>query len=74
MTGYGDVTAFRSATVHEDNGIGVDPGFTDALNSSFTLNDGSLCIGKGDPGVNITPDYSGEAFKSPPSVGAYEYY
>lgn len=70
---YADLAAFRSGTTNEDNGLEFNPAFTDAVNGNYTLQGGSQCIGRGDPGVNAALDFSGKAFKSTPSIGAYEY-
>lgn len=71
---YSSLPDFRVGTGHEANGLDLDPEFTDMVNGDFTLQAESQCIGQGDPGAGVALDYSGNAFKNPPSIGAIENY
>lgn len=70
---YSSVSAFNTATGFEANGIGGAVGLANPASGIFTLLSTSDCIGRGDSTDGITEDYTGGAFSSPPSSGAYEY-
>lgn len=61
------------AAAQEATAVSGDPKFTDAANDNFILLAGSACIGAGVAASGVTTDKAGNAFASPPSIGAYEY-
>ena len=63
----------NSSIIHLNTIFGLNPKLTNISDSVLTLTDSSPAIGMGIPGKN-KKDFQGKDFKSPPSIGAYEYY
>jgi parallel beta helix pectate lyase-like protein len=71
-TTYSTVLDFDAAYAFAQNDIGsTDP----KLNADLTLQDASSpCYQQGDTSTGISVDYSGNNYRNPPSIGAYEFY
>ncbi|MFL0809020.1 MAG: right-handed parallel beta-helix repeat-containing protein [Agarilytica sp.] len=69
---YSDLSSFTSAESLETNGVtNVIVQVAAPLERNYQLIDGSVCIGIGDIMSNITEDFLGAPYSSPPSAGAF---
>lgn len=68
---YSSITSYNSTFSFAQNNIGADP----ELNANLTLQSNtSPCYMTGSSSAAIAFDYTGNNFRNPPSIGAYEYY
>jgi hypothetical protein len=71
---YNSLAAFHAAVpALETNGVAGAVGLNNVAAGDFTLTGASVCKTSGSAAVGVASDYSGYAFASPPSSGAYQF-